>query len=67
MAKPERHGLLFPALILVLVGAVVMDVGSGHSPVQQDVLYAVTRASDLTERDRKTARLLYSLPPGSLR
>ena len=42
-------------------------LGLGHSPVQQDVLYAVTRASDLTERDRKTARLLYSLPPGSLR
>ena len=42
-------------------------LGLGHSPVQQDVLYAATRASDLTERDRKTARLLYSLPPGSLR
>jgi hypothetical protein len=42
-------------------------LGLGHSPVQQDVLYAVTRASELTERDRKTARLLYSLPPGSLR
>ena len=26
MAKPERPGLLFPALILVLVGAVVTDV-----------------------------------------
>jgi predicted Zn-dependent protease len=42
-------------------------LGLGHSPVAQDVLYPVTRASDLTERDRKTARLLYALPPGNLK
>jgi predicted Zn-dependent protease len=42
-------------------------LGLGHSPVQEDVLYPVTRANDLSDRDRRTARLLYSLPPGDLR
>jgi hypothetical protein len=42
-------------------------LGLGHSPVREDALYPVTRAVELTERDRRTARLLYSLPPGPLR
>jgi hypothetical protein len=31
------------------------------------VMYPTTSVHDLTSRDRKTAMLLYSLPPGSLR
>jgi len=42
-------------------------LGLGHSPAREDALHPVTRAIELTERDRRTARLLYSLPPGSLR
>ena len=42
-------------------------LGLGHSSVQEDVLYPLTRANDLSDRDRRTARLLYSLPPGDLR
>ncbi len=42
-------------------------LGLGHSPVATDALYPETSATDLTERDRRTALLLYSLPPGSLK
>ncbi len=42
-------------------------LGLGHSPVADDVLYRVTRAADLTARDRRTAFVLYDLPPGSVR
>lgn len=42
-------------------------IGLGHSPVKSDALYPETSATDLTPRDRGTAMLLYSLPPGSLK
>jgi hypothetical protein len=42
-------------------------IGLGHSPVKSDALYPETSATDLTPRDRSTAMLLYSLPPGSLK
>jgi hypothetical protein len=42
-------------------------IGLGHSPVKSDALYPETSATDPTSRDRNTAILLYSLPPGSLR
>jgi predicted Zn-dependent protease len=42
-------------------------IGLGHSPVKSDALYPETSATDLTSRDRSTATLLYSVPPGSLK
>jgi predicted Zn-dependent protease len=42
-------------------------IGLGHSPVKSDALYPETSATDLTPRDRSTATLLYSVPPGSLK
>jgi len=42
-------------------------LGLGHSPAKSDALYPETAATDLTSRDRATATLLYSIPPGSLR
>jgi len=42
-------------------------LGLGHSPAASDALYPVTLAQDLTERDRRTATLLYELPQGSIR
>lgn len=42
-------------------------LGLGHSPVRTDALYPETSATDLTARDRRTATLLYSIPPGSFR
>ncbi len=42
-------------------------LGLGHSDAPEDVMYPTTSVHDLTFRDRHTARLLYALPPGSLR
>jgi len=42
-------------------------LGLGHSDRERDVMYPTTSVHDLTSRDRRTGRLLYSLPPGSLK
>lgn len=42
-------------------------LGLGHSPHPDDVLFATARITELSARDRATARLLYELAPGSLR
>ena len=42
-------------------------VGMPHSSDSSDVMFPVTRVTELSARDRSTARLLYALPPGSLR
>jgi predicted Zn-dependent protease len=42
-------------------------LGLGHSSVREDALFPVATALELTDRDRRTARLLYELPPGSIR
>ena len=42
-------------------------IGLGHSPAKSDALYPETSATELTSRDRGTATLLYSIPPGSLK
>lgn len=42
-------------------------LGLGHSDDPRDVMYPSTDVHDITPRDRHTARLLYSVPPGSLR
>jgi hypothetical protein len=42
-------------------------LGLGHSDDPHDVMYPTTEVHDITARDRHTARLLYSVPPGSVR
>ena len=42
-------------------------LGLGHSGVREDALYPVATALELSDRDRRTARVLYELPPGSIR
>ena len=42
-------------------------LGLGHSDDPRDVMSSTTTVHDLTPRDRRTARLLYALPPGSVR
>ncbi|UCG86296.1 MAG: matrixin family metalloprotease [Gemmatimonadota bacterium] len=42
-------------------------LGLGHSDDPADLMYPATSVHDLTPRDRRTARLLYALPPGSVR
>ena len=41
-------------------------LGLGHSDDPGDLMFPVTTVSDLTARDRRSARLLYALPPGSV-
>lgn len=42
-------------------------LGLGHSDDPRDVMFPTTEVHDLTLRDRRTAQLLYAIPPGSLR
>ncbi len=42
-------------------------LGLGHSDGPDDLMYPSTSVHDLTPRDRRTARLLYALPPGVVR
>jgi len=42
-------------------------LGLGHSDDPADVMFPTTSVHDITPRDRHTARLLYAVPPGSLR
>ena len=41
--------------------------GLGHSSSRDDAMYPIAMSSELSERDRRTAQLLYDLPPGSIR
>jgi hypothetical protein len=54
-----------------LLGAAIHELGHAmgmpHSTDSTDVMFPVTRALTLSPRDLATARLLYALPPGSLR
>jgi len=54
-----------------LLGAAIHELGHAmglpHSGDSTDVMFPVTRVTVLSARDRATARLLYGLPPGSLR
>ena len=42
-------------------------IGLDHSPDSTDVMFAKTVMRDLSDRDIRTAKLLYALAPGSLR
>lgn len=64
---PQGQSLGGREMVALALHEIGHALGLGHSPVREDALYPVTRALELTERDRRTARLLYSLPPGSLR
>lgn len=41
-------------------------LGLGHSPRGDDVMHPVTTAHILSSRDRRTAQLLYAMPPGEV-
>lgn len=42
-------------------------IGLEHSPDSTDLMFPVAKVLDLSGRDVQTARLLYDLPPGSIR
>lgn len=64
---PEGHALDIRQMTALALHELGHALGLAHSAERSDALYPVTRAIELTERDRRTARLLYSLPPGSTR
>jgi hypothetical protein len=55
------------ALLSVAVHETGHAIGLPHSADSNDVMFPSTRTSALSERDVRTAQVLYQLPPGSVR
>ena len=64
---PDGRPVLSNQMVALALHELGHAIGLGHSPVKSDALYPETSATDLTSRDRGTAALLYSIPPGSFK
>lgn len=64
---PQGWPLDDDAVYTVALHEVGHLLGLGHSDDPQDVMSPTTSVHDLTPRDRRTASLLYALPPGSVK
>ncbi|HJQ65450.1 MAG TPA: matrixin family metalloprotease [Gemmatimonadales bacterium] len=64
---PAGHPLAPDDVRVVALHEIGHLIGLDHSPDSTDVMFAKTVMRDLSDRDVRTAKLLYSLAPGSLR
>jgi Matrixin len=69
LALRTNAGITLPdaALLTVAVHEAGHALGLPHSPDSTDVMFPATHTGLLSDRDRRTAQVLYQLPPGTLR
>jgi hypothetical protein len=69
LALRTHTGVAFPdaALLTVAVHEAGHALGLPHSPDSNDVMFPATQTGILSDRDRRTAQVLYQLPTGPVR
>ncbi|MEO8294012.1 MAG: matrixin family metalloprotease [Gemmatimonadota bacterium] len=69
LAVADGHGTTLPgsALLSVAMHEVGHAIGLPHSGSAADVMYPEPRITGMSDRDRRTALLLYDLPSGSIK
>ena len=69
VAMHDPHGRVFTPseLIGIVRHEAGHALGLGHSPDTTSMMYPEERVHDITPEDMQTLRLLYTLPPGSVR